>query len=204
MCSSMLLVLCYLLLFQSESFTNTEDTYQWPSGPLTDTTCNIETVEQANSAQLSLLLNELTDSTFFRLFRVRLDMECTFWKKDSPEEETCTTTLSDSSSSSSSSSSFTDFIPNTGDNLGDSQPHSACSITPPFSQQEQPAWISVPLTDDVDRTISFQEEEVMMGSSPENLCEEENLPTFWLDMCHDIPTDSPDFVNLKLNPGTAE
>ena len=31
-------------------------------------------------------------------------------------------------------------------------------------------------------------------------CSNEELPTFWMDMCSHIPTNSSDYVNLQLNP----
>ena len=30
-------------------------------------------------------------------------------------------------------------------------------------------------------------------------CSNEELPTFWLDMCSNIPTNASDYVNLQLN-----
>ena len=40
------------------------------AGPLEDTTCNVEAVEFANSVQLSSILKELLNTTYFRLFKV--------------------------------------------------------------------------------------------------------------------------------------
>ena len=51
-----------------------------PSGPLEDATCNIENVEEANQEELNKLLKELTNRTFFRLFKVDLSVKCPFWK----------------------------------------------------------------------------------------------------------------------------
>ena len=38
-----------------------------------------------------------------------------------------------------------------------------------------------------------------MSGGDEADCTDEALPTFWLDMCNHIPTNSADFVNLQLN-----
>jgi hypothetical protein len=153
----------------------------WPSGPLLDTKCNVETVELANTHQLSSILNELTDNTFFRLFRVRLDMPCVFWGAGSigHVEEQCSTPPP----------------LHTGFGL-DEAGETACSISKPSKSFSD--WLSLPVTDNVDRTISQDEEKHMGVVTPD--CEEENLPSFWLDMCNDIPTDASDFLNLKLNP----
>ena len=40
-----------------------------PTGPLEDAKCNVENVESANSEQLNSLLMELTNTTYFRLFK---------------------------------------------------------------------------------------------------------------------------------------
>ena len=41
------------------------------TGSLGDANCNVEAVEFANSAQLSSILTQLLNSTYFRLFKVR-------------------------------------------------------------------------------------------------------------------------------------
>ena len=53
-----------------------------PSGPLEDASCNIETVEEANHEQLNKLLQEIVNTTYFRLFKVDLNAKCLFWEKD--------------------------------------------------------------------------------------------------------------------------
>ena len=55
---------------------------QAPTGPLEDAKCNVEDVEIANTQQLSALLNDLANSTYFRLFQINLEGQCKFWKKD--------------------------------------------------------------------------------------------------------------------------
>ena len=39
-----------------------------------------------------------------------------------------------------------------------------------------------------------------MGYPSAEDCSNEELPTFWLDMCAAIPTNASDYVNLQLNP----
>ena len=56
------------------------------TGPLDETSCNIEVVEEANSDHLHGLLDELTATTFFRLINVNMDGRCPYWGA-SPEED---------------------------------------------------------------------------------------------------------------------
>ncbi len=50
----------------------------------------------------------------------------------------------------------------------------------------------------VDRTISSKEESSLALQKAQ--CNDTSLPEFWLDMCHNIPTNASDYVNLALNP----
>ena len=58
---------------------------QWTPLPVTgevgDAKCNVEEVESANEHQLHEILNELTNTTYFRLFQVDLSRKCKFWNK---------------------------------------------------------------------------------------------------------------------------
>eukprot|EP00740_Mantoniella_antarctica_P008721 CAMPEP_0181370030 /NCGR_PEP_ID=MMETSP1106-20121128/13157_1 /TAXON_ID=81844 /ORGANISM="Mantoniella antarctica, Strain SL-175" /LENGTH=134 /DNA_ID=CAMNT_0023486693 /DNA_START=246 /DNA_END=646 /DNA_ORIENTATION=+ len=63
---------------------------QWtplPVGEVGDARCNVEEVELANEQQLSQILRELTDTTYFRLFQVDLNRKCKFWNKTQEDEE---------------------------------------------------------------------------------------------------------------------
>eukprot|EP01062_Namystynia_karyoxenos_P070728 TRINITY_DN6609_c0_g1_i1.p1 TRINITY_DN6609_c0_g1~~TRINITY_DN6609_c0_g1_i1.p1 ORF type:complete len:1174 (+),score=354.62 TRINITY_DN6609_c0_g1_i1:114-3635(+) len=51
--------------------------------------CDVEAVELANSRQLNSILEELTNTTYFRLFRVDLNRPCPFWK-ETAGAPTCT------------------------------------------------------------------------------------------------------------------
>merc|ERR1719160_39818 len=52
----------------------------------------------------------------------------------------------------------------------------------------------------VDPTITPEEDIALAGVASEQDCSNEELPTFWLDMCSNIPTNASDYVNLQLNP----
>ncbi|KAJ1475379.1 hypothetical protein T484DRAFT_1828670, partial [Baffinella frigidus] len=51
-----------------------------PTGPLEDAKCNVEDVEIANTQQLSALLNDMANTTYFRLFQINLEGQCK-WKQ---------------------------------------------------------------------------------------------------------------------------
>jgi hypothetical protein len=53
-------------------------------------------------------------------------------------------------------------------------------------------------TDEVDHTMSTKEDAVK-DAFPEN-CEDDDIGTFWVDLCEEISTDTKDHVNLQLNP----
>lgn len=66
-------------------------TPQWtplPQGEVGDAKCNVEEVESANEHQLHEILNELTNTTFFRLFQVDLTRKCKFWNKQEVRRRT--------------------------------------------------------------------------------------------------------------------
>ena len=60
--------------------------------------------------------------------------------------------------------------------------------------------IPEPTTDWVDHTTTPEEESAAVGYPSAEDCSNEELPTFWLDMCAAIPTNASDYVNLQLNP----
>lgn len=53
------------------------------------------------------------------------------------------------------------------------------------------------LQDEADKTITSREEESLHVHKE---CNDTSLPEFWLDMCHNIPTNASDYLNLNLNP----
>lgn len=56
-------------------------------GEVGDAKCNVEEVESANEHQLHETLNELTNTTYFRLFQVDLSRKCKFWNKPQVRHE---------------------------------------------------------------------------------------------------------------------
>ena len=50
-----------------------------------------------------------------------------------------------------------------------------------------------------DTTISSGEAAYLDGGSSDS-CDDEKKPTFWTDMCSQIPTNATDYLNLQRNP----
>eukprot|EP00961_Rhodomonas_salina_P224592 3036217-Rhodomonas_salina.4 len=65
----------------SENVDLTSGLEQAPSGPLDDASCDVEAVEKANREQLWGILEELTNTTYFRLMQINLQGKCNFWGK---------------------------------------------------------------------------------------------------------------------------
>ena len=161
------------------------------SGPLEDAQCNVETVEEANNAQLYALLSELSESAFFRLIKVNMDGKCPYWggpeaeddepKCESKAEETavplCTLGTEGGAPA---------------DPFGAADPFGSST---PFGGSTQSS-----ASDFVDQSMSAEDEAAIAdAAAAEADCSNEELPTFWLDMCSNIPTNSSDYVNLQLN-----
>ena len=53
-------------------------------------------------------------------------------------------------------------------------------------------------SDHIDQSIT-PEEDIALEAAAATDCSNEELPTFWLDMCSYVPTNVSDFVNLQLN-----
>lgn len=75
------------------------------SGPIHDSSCDVEQLERANDSQLYLILNELRKTAFFRTFAVDLEQKCPVSFASSSSTTTSASTSSSTSSSSSTSKS---------------------------------------------------------------------------------------------------
>ena len=124
----------------------------------------------------------------FLLLKVKMDDTCSFWG-DTPEAE-CSgpdpsaSTFNDwgGSSALGATSSAIGAKPQGGETL--------CSL--------ENAQDAHSFTDEVDHTMSTKEDAVK-DAFPEN-CEDDDIGTFWVDLCEEISTDTKDHVNLQLNP----
>jgi len=164
------------------TFVTSDSMVQIATGPLVDAQCNMETVEEANAHQLYALLTELSEATFFRLINVNMEGKCPYWGGPEVDEPEC------ESKSDETAVPLCTVGPGEESNPFASNPFSFSSPSMPMTEAE----------DFVDQTISPEEDEVI-ATVTEADCSNEELPTFWLDMCSAIPTNASDYVNLQLN-----
>ena len=169
-------------------------------GSVGDASCDVKDVEGANEAQLHSILSELTNTTFFRLFQVDLKRKCKFWGKGEDTGPSCTApsgdgglpfTTTPASRESDASGSFS---------KSSEPPKTMCSLD--LEKKDGVGMLWSPMTDSVDRTISKPEEKALTSmEEPDVDCSDEELPTFWTDMCHKFaPEEQTEYVNLQLNP----
>ena len=180
-------------------------------GAVGDASCDVEDVEGANEAQLHSILSELTNTTYFRLFQVDLKRTCKFWKAtEGAETKTETETEPSCEAPSGATAAFGDggdggggfsSAPFASSSSSSSPPKTMCSLDLEHKDGSEPTLRS-PVTDSVDRTISTPEAEALTSIDvPETECSDEDLPTFWTDMCHKFaPEEQTEYVNLQLNP----
>lgn len=182
-------------------------------------TCDVDAVQVANQAQLHPILHDLVHSTFFRLFRVGKPPQCPFWKKDVKEEKE-----HDSGSTCAGGGGpgfaglggaavgglggagvggFKSLFAKQPKSFTEPAPKPACSVD---AEEESSSLPPAPANDlrldrsmtDVERIASIERDNETDGS-----CEfEEDLPTYWQDMCRADVTKGSDVedINLVKNP----
>jgi hypothetical protein len=148
------------------------------SGPIDDASCDVESVEHANSMQLAGILSELVNTSFFRLLSIDVSSnQCPFWSVD--DEESCGATVE---------------VQAPFQSMGSSpEPASACSLAPVSSSVSDIPW--TPTTDDIDMTLTEREE-----IQTSQLNNDPNMDLFWMDLLSNIWANSSTYVNLQLNP----
>ena len=160
-----------------------------PSGTVGDANCNVETVETANDDQLNSILMELTNTTFFRLYKVDLSAKCIFWQKEKHSETSCGGETEEGEEVSENSKPISNFLKEK------KKKPTLCSLTTgtgaslPWGPQSSPV-------KKLSRSSGVADK-VVEG------CKDSALPEFWLDLC---PTtgvntlDKVDYVDLQTNP----
>lgn len=158
--------------------------------------CNSEAIKTANSDYLLRLLEELTNTTYFRLFRVQLDGECPLDAEgEEPEAPSCGSDEDPEPDGSApeplcslkGSDDSTGGSPFFGGSPG-------ASGFGGFGGPSNGAGVGI------DKTLSQHEGDVV--SQAEEDCEDESLPSFWTNLCAKLPfNDSTmEYINLQLNP----
>lgn len=153
-------------------------------GQVDGTKCEVEAVQRANSAQLHSILEELANTTYFRLVRVAMDEDCAFtWGDANKDEVMCGSTPPGGAGAA--------FGFDTSLSPAASGGPSLCSIEPsgnevnPFISESESNVIEDEFEDDLD-----------------DLDDDESIkPDFWFDICRPPrASDKLDYVNLLLNP----
>ncbi|KAF4685561.1 fumarate reductase [Perkinsus olseni] len=151
-------------------------------GQVDGTKCEVEAVQRANSAQLHSILEELANTTYFRLVRVAMDEDCDFtWGDKNKDEVTC------GSSPPGGAAAAFGFGSSSSPAGGGA---SLCSIEPSGNE--------------VNPFITDSESSVIEGEFDDDLDDADDgsiKPDFWFDICRPPRTsDKLDYVNLLLNP----
>lgn len=182
--------------------------------------CDVDAVQVANVRQLHPILHDLVNTTFFRLFRVNLQYpKCAFWQQPDKEKEkdaasgssTCTGNVPGFFGSSSASSFMSSF-----DSFQKAPEETPCSVSAEEEDESQEgtagqsvegglleSGLDFDEDDGVDRSITVAEQVASNHRDNETeVCEfEEDLPTYWVDMCSGVDShDEIEDVNLIKNP----
>jgi flavocytochrome c len=178
------------------------------TGPLDGLTCDSESVQQANSAQLHSILSEIADTTFFRLVRVNSDNTAYSFcpinelRPSSPETGSCGAVVDafDTFAPKAAVSTFDPFggTSSFGGVSSHDDDHShgggLCSVEPEKTPQS--------IAETVVTHISPEEVSAQMEFPRDNECVLEGTfqirPDYWLDICGS--ETGGEYVNLKLNP----
>lgn len=180
-----------LVIAASQNFLTNEDVGD------TAQTCNVDTVQVANLQQLHPILHDLVNTTFFRLFRVNLrNPTCAYWKSPDSEEKSATSggTCTGSVPTLASKPAFMSKGGFSAGGFKSSSPPAepGCSVEADGSSAG------------IDRKLTVQEKvaQLKRGNETEDCEFEEDLPTYWVDMCsgdHAKGMTLED-VNLIKNP----
>lgn len=156
------------------------------TGSIGDAKCDVAGVQEANSDHLHAILDDLSHSTFFRLFRVTLDRTCPFWTQEKLPPASC----------------GSEAAPSNGIGAVKSAPFGAAKPAAPFSiSKPKTACSLTPPSDEVDHSNTAKEEKAQSNfGNPD--CSDAELPTFWMDMCSKFSTNTTSYVNLVKNPET--
>lgn len=184
---------------QAQTATLDNGRFTWGDTPLDDgARCDVDAVRRANRHQLRLVLDELSNTTFFRLFRVGLEGACPLDIDAKAElQDTPDCAVGGTSSGSSSSE------------------HGLCSVDAAAPGSAAMQLLSSARNGFVDLTITTKESQTFPSASDDSCsADDASLPDFWFDMCSGLVSSSSSppmgtataaataggWVNLQLNP----
>ena len=173
-------------------------------------TCGAKKVESLNEEYLHDVLQELSNQTFFRLFRVDLTRECKFWKENEDDdnnnnnnnnnnERSCSASFVGSSNPSEDGL-YYDNEDNEDSKNKQQQPPTMCSLsTEPNTNLfggSAPMTTTTsfgysipkqPISDPVDKTITSKEDKSLLKNNVDDDVDDcsknQTSPKFWLDIC---------------------
>ena len=171
-------------------------------------TCGAKVVENINEEYLHEVLTELSNQTFFRLFRVDLTRECKFWQNgkggngEKPEEEengSCSAPPASFGTGKTKPSEDRLYFEEDDGVNGDVVPKKTmCSLStePGFddifgsgssssssSSSSKASIPRAPFSDPVDTTITSKEDKMTSYIDEEDCSKNQTSPKFWLDIC---------------------
>ena len=194
--------------FSSSSITNANPSFVIQNDFVPELTCGAKVVENINEEYLHDVLTELSNQTFFRLFRVDLTRECKFWqsgggKGGEGKEE-------DSGSCSAPPATFgngktkpsedglhfeegdaDDVAPKTTMCSLSTEPagfddifgSSSASFSSSSSSSSKASIPRTPFSDPVDTTITSKEDRTTSFIDEDDCSKNQTSPKFWLDIC---------------------
>ena len=179
------------------------------TGPLLDTKCDVEAVERANSRQLSLLLADVLETSFFRKFRL-VDNKCPFWEsksvnvadegkgKNNQDEPSCAETSAAAGLAEPACSLKGVSLDPFSAAMGSSSSSSSSSFSSSGFSSSAPKHSipEGPTTDAFEGIVSHASQNDESGS-----CSDPTSQEFWLDMCDGFTnsTGTAKWVDLKEN-----
>ena len=137
-------------------------------------------MERANENQLADILDQIVNTTFFRLIQIDVNSNlCPFWKKDGEEEsETCGHHIESETSFPFSSS---------GGSEAETEPACALRSSDEDEKSFPFSFPRTPMTDGIDRTLT--EVEAMQASRIQSLSDDPS-GQFWLDLLSNVWSNS--------------
>ena len=176
-----------------------------------DATCNLGDVERVNRDQLHVILHDLLNTTYFRLFPFSSSAgPCPLDNAAAAAAAVAAKTTTSSSSSGSKGAAKKPPGGAAGRGLPRraggaaarcatatrDNPEGACGLLTSDAETTSRATLN-----SVDRTMSNRE--VQFAKAKDAPCNDENLPEFWLNLCPETleePSSGSSMLNLQLNP----
>jgi hypothetical protein len=118
-----------------------------------------------------------------------MDGKCPYWGGSEEEEHVCESKPEEETA-----------VPLCTVGTDESSDPFGSAASNPFGGPEEDFGLPMSSTSDpLDQSITPEEDMALEAAAATEDCTNEELPTFWLDMCSFVPTNASDYVNLQLN-----